>query len=143
VAAAFDSCGVHHDLAPYFSDVPERLAAAHLVISRSGASTVAELAAAGRPAILVPYPHATDDHQTRNAQALSKVGGGWLMLQSDLTAEALAERLTALFASPALLTRAARCAHAAAHRDAARRLADVVCGERGANGDEGRQEAAA
>jgi UDP-N-acetylglucosamine--N-acetylmuramyl-(pentapeptide) pyrophosphoryl-undecaprenol N-acetylglucosamine transferase len=143
VAAAYDSCGVRHDLAPYFADVPERLAAAHLVISRSGASTVAELAAAGRPAILVPYPHATDDHQTRNAQALSTVGGGWLMLQSDLTAASLAERLTSLLASPALLTRAARRAHAAAHRDAARRLADVVCGQRGANGDERHQEAAA
>ncbi len=143
VAAAYEGGGVEHDLAAYFSDVPERLAAAHLVISRAGASTVAELAAAGRPAILVPYPHATDDHQARNAQALSEVGGGWLMLQSDLTAESLAQRLTALFESPALLSRAAGCAHAAARRQAARRLADVVCGESGANGDETLEEEAA
>ncbi|WP_285200797.1 glycosyltransferase, partial [Klebsiella pneumoniae] len=66
--------GVVAELAPFFSDLPQRIAAAHLVIGRSGASTVAELAAIGRPSILVPYPYATDDHQTENARAFEAVG---------------------------------------------------------------------
>lgn len=128
VAAAYDACGVAHRLAAFFSDMPERLAAAQLVIGRAGASTVAELAAAGRPAVLVPYPSATDDHQTGNAQALVEAGGAWLMPQASLDAASLAERLASLLDNPALLARAAGCAHAAAHLDAARDLADLVCG---------------
>ncbi|WP_420349762.1 undecaprenyldiphospho-muramoylpentapeptide beta-N-acetylglucosaminyltransferase [Pelagibius sp.] len=127
VAKIYSDCGVAHDLAPFFDDVPERLAAAHLVISRAGASTVTELAAAGRPAVMVPYPLATDDHQTGNAQALVEVGGGWLMPQSGLDAESLCDRLTSLFSTPALLARAASCARAAAHLNAASDLADLVC----------------
>src|SRR3546814_10562481 len=83
-----------------FADVAGRLAAAHLVIGRAGASTVAELAAAGRPAVLVPYPSATDDHQTGNAQALVEAGGGWLMPQASLDAAGLAERLASLLDNP-------------------------------------------
>jgi len=138
VAAVYDACGVRHELAAFFNDVPERLAAAHLVISRAGASTVAELAAAGRPAIMVPYPSATDDHQTGNAQALVEAGGGWLMPQSELTADSLAERLGALLSSPALLTRAAGCARATAHPNAARELADLVCAGTNGNGNQAR-----
>ena len=114
VATVYRDCGVTHDLAPFFDDVPSRLSNAHLVISRAGASTVAELAAAGRPAVMVPYPSATDDHQTGNAQALVEAGGGWLMPQSGLDADSLCERLTSLLSTPALLGRAASCAHAAA-----------------------------
>jgi len=136
VAGIYDACGVKHDLAAFFSDVPERLAAAHLIISRAGASTVAELAAAGRPAVMVPYPSATDDHQTSNAQALVEVGGGWLMPQENLDADSLAERLGSLLSSPALLARAAGCAQAAAHLNAARDLADLVCGLDNGNGDQ-------
>ena len=143
VEAVYEACGVRHHLAQFFDDVPERLAAAQLVISRAGASTVAELAAAGRPAIMVPYPHATDDHQTSNAQALSEVGGGWLIPQNALTVESLAERLQSLLTTPAHLTRAAHCAHAAAHRGAAKRLADVVCGTSESNGNSGQSEEAA
>lgn len=135
VAALYDGCGVTHDLAPFFDDVPERLAAAHLVISRAGASTVAELAAAGRPAVMVPLPSATDDHQTGNAQALVEVGGGWLMPQSGLDAESLCDRLASLLSSPALLTRAASCARAAAHLNAASDLADLVCSLDDGNGE--------
>ncbi|NIA68625.1 undecaprenyldiphospho-muramoylpentapeptide beta-N-acetylglucosaminyltransferase [Pelagibius litoralis] len=135
VAEVYRGCGVAHDLAPFFDDVPARLAAAHLVISRAGASTVAELAAAGRPAVMVPYPLATDDHQTGNAQALVEVGGGWLMPQSDLDAESLCKRLTSLLSTPALLARAASCAHAAAHLNAASDLADLICGIGHGNGD--------
>jgi UDP-N-acetylglucosamine--N-acetylmuramyl-(pentapeptide) pyrophosphoryl-undecaprenol N-acetylglucosamine transferase len=138
VAAAYDACGVKHALAAFFNDVPERLAAAHLVISRAGASTVAELAAAGRPAVMVPYPSATDDHQTSNAQALVEAGGGWLMPQAGLDADSLAERLASLLSSPALLARAAGCTRAAAHLDAAHDLADLVCGLGNGNGNQAR-----
>jgi UDP-N-acetylglucosamine--N-acetylmuramyl-(pentapeptide) pyrophosphoryl-undecaprenol N-acetylglucosamine transferase len=137
--------GVRATLKPFFDDIPDRLKQAHLVISRSGASTVAELAAAGRPAIMVPYPFAADDHQTGNAQALANAGGGWLMPQSALTAEALAERLASLFHNPAALARAARCASEFARRDAAVMLADMVCAAGKSNGQPGeaREEKAA
>lgn len=78
VRQCYRTHGIHADLRDFFDDMPERLAAAHLVISRSGASTMAELAAVGRPAILVPYLYAIDDHQTANARALDRCGGGWL-----------------------------------------------------------------
>ncbi|MEQ8354887.1 MAG: undecaprenyldiphospho-muramoylpentapeptide beta-N-acetylglucosaminyltransferase [Kiloniellaceae bacterium] len=141
VAEIYDSCGVRHELAAFFNDVPERLAAAHIVVSRAGASTVAELAAAGRPAVMVPYPSATDDHQTSNAQALVEAGGGWLMPQSGLDADSLAERLASLLSSPALLARAAGCARATAHLNAARDLADLVCGLGNGDGKQARNDA--
>lgn len=124
--AAFEAIGLSADLQTFFADVPARLAAAHLVICRAGASTIAEIAAVGRPAILVPYPHATDDHQTANARALAALGGGWVTLNSEFNAMSLAERLSALLAEPAPLARAAAAAHAFGRPDAAERLADVV-----------------
>ena len=127
VEAAYRACAVETTLRAFFEDVPKRLAGAHLVISRAGASTVAELAAVGRPAILIPFPSATDDHQTANARALTEAGGGWLIPQSSITPEILAERLISLFAAPALLARAASCAADFAQDNAAGRLADVVC----------------
>jgi UDP-N-acetylglucosamine--N-acetylmuramyl-(pentapeptide) pyrophosphoryl-undecaprenol N-acetylglucosamine transferase len=126
VRAAYDAAGVEADLQTFFDDLPERLAKAHLLICRAGASTTTELAAAGRPAILVPYPFAADDHQTANAQALAEAGGGWLMPQDTLTPEALAERLRALFETPSLLTRAAAGALSFAQPDSAKRLADLA-----------------
>ena len=134
VAKAYEACGVKHELAAFFADVPQRMAAAQLIVSRAGASTVAELAAAGRPAVMVPFPAATDDHQTGNAQALVEAGGGWLMPQASLDAASLAERLASLLENPALLTRAAGCARATAHLHAARDLADLVCGITNGNG---------
>lgn len=128
VTRKYDSCGVKHDLATFFSDMAERLKSAHLVICRSGASTICELAAAGRPAILVPYPYATDNHQTANAQALTSAGGGWLMPQNTLTADSLAQRLRCLLSTPALLKQASQGAASCAENNAAGRLADVVCG---------------
>ena len=142
VGEVYRGCGVAHDLAPFFDDVPQRLAAAHLLISRAGASTVAELAAAGRPAVMVPYPSATDDHQTGNAQALVEAGGGWLMPQSGLDADSLCERLTSLLSTPGLLARAASCARAAARLQAASDLADLVCGIDNGNGADLRPGAA-
>ena len=94
--AAYDAAGIAAELAPFFPDVADRLAAAHLVIARAGASTVAELAVAGRPSILVPLPGAIDDHQTANAAALAQAGGAWVMPQSSFTPAALTERLTTL-----------------------------------------------
>ena len=147
VEAAYRAGGVSADLGAFFDDLPARLSAAHLVICRAGASTIAELAAAGRPAILVPFPAATDDHQTANARALAAVGGAWLTPQDGLTPALLAERLAALLANPAILTLAAGSALGFGRSDAAGRLADLVCGARSGNGGtingDRREEAAA
>lgn len=126
VRAAYAGTGIKATLDSFFADVPERLAGAHVVIARSGASTVAELTALGRPAILVPYPHAIDDHQTANARAVDETGGAWLMPQPAFTPEALANRLESLFTQPGTLARAAGCARAAGRPDAAALLAGLV-----------------
>ena len=118
--------GVKADLAAFFDDVPERLARAHLIITRAGASSVAEITTVGRPAILVPYPFAVDDHQTANAHAMDEVGAGWLMPQEAFTPQSLAARLDALFDLPATLEKTAASARAAGRADAAACLADVV-----------------
>ncbi|KAF0114929.1 MAG: UDP-N-acetylglucosamine--N-acetylmuramyl-(pentapeptide) pyrophosphoryl-undecaprenol N-acetylglucosamine transferase, partial [Rhodospirillaceae bacterium] len=124
VAAAYAESGVMVELKTFFDDVPARLAEAHLVIARAGASTVAELTVAGRPVLLVPYPHAIDDHQTANAHAVAEAGGAWLIPQETFTPEALAARLQALLLDlPAMLAKSAACARATARPDAARRLA--------------------
>ncbi|CAA7622956.1 undecaprenyldiphospho-muramoylpentapeptide beta-N-acetylglucosaminyltransferase [Magnetospirillum sp. SS-4] len=128
VARAYEGAGIACTLQSFFADVPERLTAAHLVIARAGASTVAELTALGRPAILVPYPFAIDDHQTANAHAIENNGGAWLMDQAGFTAEALAARLGSLFSQPGILARTAGCAARAGRPDAAERLADLVAG---------------
>ncbi|WP_114859787.1 undecaprenyldiphospho-muramoylpentapeptide beta-N-acetylglucosaminyltransferase [Azospirillum brasilense] len=114
------------ELESFFRDVPDRLAACHLAVTRAGASTIAELTCVGRPAILVPYPHAMDDHQTANARQLAAAGAAWVMAQPDFTADALAARLTDLLESPDALTAAAQAAHGWGMADAARRLADAV-----------------
>lgn len=114
------------ELATFFDDVPRRLKTAHLVISRAGASSVAELTAAGRPAVLVPYPHAADDHQTANAHAVAATGAGWVEPQAALTPERLAACLSDLLRRPTALAQAAAAASAAAHPNAAEALADLV-----------------
>jgi UDP-N-acetylglucosamine--N-acetylmuramyl-(pentapeptide) pyrophosphoryl-undecaprenol N-acetylglucosamine transferase len=131
------------ELATFFDDVPARLARAHLVISRAGASTVAELTVVGRPAILVPYLHAADDHQTANAQALAAAGAAWIVPQLEFTPAVLAERLIALFADPDGLAAAARAAEQLGRPDAARRLADLVATAADSNGHHLPQEKAA
>jgi UDP-N-acetylglucosamine--N-acetylmuramyl-(pentapeptide) pyrophosphoryl-undecaprenol N-acetylglucosamine transferase len=128
VKDAYDRLGIAADLATFFADVPQRLAKAHLAITRSGASTVAELCAAGRPAILVPYPSAADDHQSANARAAEAAGAAWTMAEPGFTPEALATRLDVLLAAPATLAAAAAHAREAGRRDAAARLADLVGG---------------
>ncbi len=96
VETAYRAAGVPADLAPFFSGIATRLSMAHIVIARAGASTVAELACAGRPSILVPLPSAIDDHQTANARSLASVGAAWLMPQPAFTADALARHLEAV-----------------------------------------------
>ncbi|MFW6027811.1 MAG: undecaprenyldiphospho-muramoylpentapeptide beta-N-acetylglucosaminyltransferase [bacterium] len=126
VRKAYKQAGVEAELAPFFEDMDAKLKAAHLVIARAGASTVTELAVVGRPAILVPLPSAMDDHQTANAEALTKPGGGWLMQQRDLTADILAARLAELFKDPARLAQAAGAALTAGRPDATANLADII-----------------
>ncbi len=124
--AIYRSRGIAAELASFFDDVPERLAQAHLVIARSGASTVAELTTVGRPAILVPYPHAADDHQTANARALDTAGAAWLVPQPAFNSEALADQIAWLLAAPPLLMKAAGAAFDLGQPEASARLADLV-----------------
>jgi UDP-N-acetylglucosamine--N-acetylmuramyl-(pentapeptide) pyrophosphoryl-undecaprenol N-acetylglucosamine transferase len=126
VREAYGASGIEARLASFFSDIPALLAQAHLVIARAGASTVAELAVAGRPSLLVPLPSAIDDHQSANARALADAGGAWLLPQSQLSPQSLVDRLDVLLRAPDTLAHAARRAAAQAHADAARDLADVV-----------------
>lgn len=126
VRTRYAELGVEAELSSFFEDVPQRLVAAQLVIARAGASTVAELTAVGRPAILVPYPFAMDDHQTANARAVDAADGAWLMPQTAFTAAALAARLESLLTLPAALERAATAAARLGLPDAAARLADLV-----------------
>ena len=126
VRAVYAKMGVNAVLAPFFRDLPERMAWAHLVVARSGAGTVSELAVIGRPAILVPLPHALDDNQTPNADALAAVGGGWRVAQRELTPERLAGMLAAAFADPAALGGCAAAALALGKPDSTLRLADLV-----------------
>ena len=123
VRGAYARAGADAELAPFFGDVAERLREAHLVISRAGASTCAEITVAGRPAILVPLPAAIDDHQAANARALT---GATVIRQQDFTAQRLAEELAKLLDSPGRLAAAAQLAAGAAHADAAGALADLV-----------------
>lgn len=125
VAATLRAAAVAADLAPFFTDVAERVAAAHLVIARSGASTVAEIACIGRPALLIPFPFAVDDHQAANAAALP---GAVVLPQQGLDAATLATRIGALLSDPAALSAAAAAAATAGRPEAAERIADLVHG---------------
>jgi UDP-N-acetylglucosamine--N-acetylmuramyl-(pentapeptide) pyrophosphoryl-undecaprenol N-acetylglucosamine transferase len=127
VRAAYAGMGVAATCEPFFRDLPARMAASHLVIARSGASTVAELAVIGRPSILVPLPGALDQDQAANAAVLADAGGAEIMRQPDaFTPEALAARLAAFLDEPAELARMAAAARAVGIADAAERLADLV-----------------
>ena len=114
------------EVAPFFADLPGRMAAAHLVIARSGASTVSELAVIGRPAILVPFPFALDNDQAANAAELAKSGAVTVIKQAEFTANWLAQALAAALDDPAALANRAQSAKSAGRPDAAERLADLV-----------------
>jgi UDP-N-acetylglucosamine--N-acetylmuramyl-(pentapeptide) pyrophosphoryl-undecaprenol N-acetylglucosamine transferase len=127
VREAYGAAGVPAELSPFFPDVAGRLAMAHLVVARAGAGTVAELACAGRPAVLVPLPSAIDDHQAANARALADNGAAWVMPQhGGFTPAALSERLALLLAAPREMATAGAAAAMLAQPLAARRLADLV-----------------
>lgn len=120
--------GMQVDLAPFFADVAARLASAHLVVSRAGASSVAELMVAGKPAILVPLPIATDNHQYYNAQAIEDTGAGWVVTQQAFTPESLASRIETLMRVPHRLSEAAANMRKLVHTSAAEKLAELVVG---------------
>jgi len=143
VRQAYADAEITAELATFYDDMPARMADAHLVVARAGASTVFELAAMGRPALLVPYPHATDDHQTANANAFSETGAGWTITQSAFSPPDLLGRLNALLSVPHYLEQAAAAARRFAIPDAATRLADLVERMAGSNGDHVQQGAAA
>lgn len=126
VAEAYRAANVAVELEPFFRDMPDRMANSHLVVSRSGASTVAELAAIGRPAIMVPLPHALDQDQKANAEILAEAGGGWLIEQKDMTPERLAGDLAGMIEDPLRLSAAAKAARTVGRPDAVERLADLV-----------------
>jgi UDP-N-acetylglucosamine--N-acetylmuramyl-(pentapeptide) pyrophosphoryl-undecaprenol N-acetylglucosamine transferase len=128
VRAAYNALRIEADISSFFDDVPQKIAEAHLVISRSGASSIAELTTIGRPAILVPYVHAVDDHQSCNAYAVDEIGGGWLIPEDAFTHGMLAARLEALLSMPQILENAGLAARAVGKPDAASRLADMVIG---------------
>lgn len=124
--AAYNALGIKAHLQTFFSDVPARLEQAHLVISRSGASTVAEVTTAGRPAIFVPYPHHADQQQKKNADAVADMGGAWVMTQNGFTPDALLARIETFLQNPPVLAQAAEKARACGKPDAARRLGNLV-----------------
>src|SRR5262249_1983952 len=126
VEAAYAASGINAQLASFFASLPQDMAQAHLVIARAGASTVAELAVLGRPAILVPLPHAIDNDQRLNAMRLAESGGAWCIEQGDLSPERLAASLEDLMAAPERLAVAAVAAKRQGRPDAVQRLADLV-----------------
>ncbi|TGQ55606.1 undecaprenyldiphospho-muramoylpentapeptide beta-N-acetylglucosaminyltransferase [Mesorhizobium sp. M1C.F.Ca.ET.193.01.1.1] len=126
VKAAYANLGVDAQVSPFFTDMAARMAAAHLVMSRSGASTVSEIAVIGRPALLVPYPHALDHDQAANAAALAAAGGAEVHPQSTLSAERIAALVGGLIEDPGRLVAMAAAARSAGKPDAARLLADLT-----------------
>jgi UDP-N-acetylglucosamine--N-acetylmuramyl-(pentapeptide) pyrophosphoryl-undecaprenol N-acetylglucosamine transferase len=142
VAAQFSEAGINAEIGSFFTDIPARLARAQLVICRSGASTIAELASVGRPALLVPYPHATDDHQTANARAFAATGAAWVIPQPDFSSAMLTRMLGELLGDPEGLRRAAAQARRFAPDNAADRLARLVLGVSQPAGFAGEERAA-
>lgn len=126
VTAAYAAAGIAAEVKPFFDDIPKRLSATHLVIARSGASTVADLGAVGRPSILVPFAAALRDHQTANARGLSTAGAAEVLTEAEFTPDTLTPRLAALLEDPARLTQMAAAARDTGQPQAALALADLV-----------------
>jgi UDP-N-acetylglucosamine--N-acetylmuramyl-(pentapeptide) pyrophosphoryl-undecaprenol N-acetylglucosamine transferase len=123
---ALRDSGLHGEVIEFISDMPRAFAEADLVVCRSGASTVSELAAAGRPSVLVPFPYAADNHQQRNAEAMERSGAAKLVLDSEITGERLFREVVALIRDPDALREMGARARAMARRNAAERAADVL-----------------
>ncbi|MBO0858887.1 MAG: undecaprenyldiphospho-muramoylpentapeptide beta-N-acetylglucosaminyltransferase [Chloracidobacterium sp.] len=126
VRDAYEQAGMRADVRVFIEKMVDEFAAADLVISRAGATTVAELAAAGKPAIMVPFPFAADDHQRKNAEAVERAGAGRMILQAELTPERLAKELLWLINDPQKLGRMAEAGKRLAHPDAAKRVVDLA-----------------
>ena len=126
VKVGYRELGLEAELAPFFADMPQKIANAHLVICRSGASSVGELAAIGRPSILVPLPGALDQDQKANASVLVKVGGAWMLEQRGLRPNDISDLMEELLSHPDKLITAAEAARKEGKLDAADRLADLV-----------------
>jgi UDP-N-acetylglucosamine--N-acetylmuramyl-(pentapeptide) pyrophosphoryl-undecaprenol N-acetylglucosamine transferase len=123
---AYGKAGIAATLNPFFMDMPSRMAASHLVVSRSGASTIAELGVLGRPAVMVPLPHAIDNDQLRNAESFAAAGGGWMQRQAELAPATFAAFLAGLLGKPETLKEAAAAALRQGKPQAAQSLADLV-----------------
>ena len=126
VRKTYAELGIPAEVLTYIEDMPDKLADAHLFVGRAGASTIAELTAAGRPAILIPYPSATDDHQTANAREMTKAGGARTIQQTNFTPDVLARQIEALAMDPVALNNAAARALSVGRPNAASDLADRV-----------------
>ena len=126
VQSAYASAGISAEVSAFIDDMPAAFARADLLLCRSGASTVAEITAAGKPAIFVPFPRAADDHQRRNAEAIVEGGAAVLVPQAELTPERLTQVVTELFADPERLKQMAERTRALSHHDAAGRVARMV-----------------
>ena len=128
VQAGYAAADFPADVRAFIDDMPGAFSAADLIVCRSGASTVAEITAAGKPAIFIPFPRAADDHQTKNAEAIANASGAVLMRESELTPEKLATAITDLFTDRVRLARMATNAHRMSHTDAAGRVAEIAVG---------------
>lgn len=126
VRDAYAALGMKAEISPFFTDMASRIASAHLVISRSGASTVSEVAAIGRPAIFVPYPHALDHDQAANAAALERAGGAMVRKQAELSTDVLSGMIASLMDDPDRLASMAAAARAVGRPDAVTLLADLT-----------------
>lgn len=123
---AYRAAGFNAEVSAFIADMPGIFARADLLVCRSGASTVGEVAAAGKPAIFVPFPRATDDHQKVNAQALVNAGAAAMLEEADLTGSSLAEVVAQLFSDPARLERMGKAAQALSHPNAAQDVARMA-----------------
>jgi UDP-N-acetylglucosamine--N-acetylmuramyl-(pentapeptide) pyrophosphoryl-undecaprenol N-acetylglucosamine transferase len=128
VAAAHAAAGRHSEVLAFLDDMEGRFAQADLVLSRSGATTCAELAAAGKAAVLVPFAQAADDHQRRNAQAMAAAGAARMLEEKDLGGESLAAAVREVLETPGRLARMEDAARALGRPDAAARVADLLEG---------------
>ena len=126
VQAAYSRAGVPAEVSAFIDGMPQAFAQADLLVCRSGASTVAEVTAAGKPAIFVPFPRAADDHQRRNAEAIAEAGAAVLIPESELTPERLAKTVTELLTNPVRLQEMSAKARTLGHKDAAAQMAEMV-----------------
>jgi UDP-N-acetylglucosamine--N-acetylmuramyl-(pentapeptide) pyrophosphoryl-undecaprenol N-acetylglucosamine transferase len=128
VHEAYQKSGINAEVRPFLEKMVDEFARADLVVCRAGATTVAELAAAGRPALMIPFPFATDDHQRKNAEAVARAGAGQMILQAELSGERLAQEILALTSDPAKLQQMSVQSRKLAHADAAAKVVDLAIG---------------